>query len=204
MQFGDESVSILDYLRRTYERGDLLDFIVDPKEGVDYVWTHIRYDGTIQDRDTLSLKDDGLFALRAKAGEKAERIVMRHLIETGRHDFPTKAVASPGVFVIHSEGKRQRRPDVTCGRCHLRVEVKKRNRDRRYRVSHSSGRPFASENRPDDWHCFVFPDFTLHFVSNAQLLRAFADGRASSRSDRYDGWADLYGLRDEVPEQCTT
>jgi hypothetical protein len=41
-------------------------------------------------------------------------------------------------------------------------------------------------------------------VSNGQLLQAFADGRASSKSDRYDGWADVDGLHDEVPKECIT
>jgi len=209
MVFGTETVTSIEYVRRVLERGDLIDVVARPMNGgivpIDLFWIHIVYVGMPRDAGTFSRKEDGLFALRAKAGEKGERIVAKILRDKCGHSFDPTIFQTPGYFEIrYDKSKKQRRPDLKCLRCGVTFEVKKRNRDMRFRVSHSEGRPFSSENSYLGWHAFVFPDMKPRFLSNAVIERAIAKKNFARGADQYDSWADVYG--DEIvamsPPQC--
>jgi hypothetical protein len=198
MVFGDERITAGDYARRVIERDDQLDAVLLPKaNGVFPIfcyWIRIVYVGEPLDPRTYAKKDDGLFAMRAKSGEKAERIVARHLRDNGGHIYPINSRESPGYFEIRYAGKKKREPDSPdrrCTVCGLSIEIKKRNKDQKFRVSHSEGRPFSTENAPDGWHAFVFPDMKPRFVSNAVIAQAIAEKRCRVTHDRYDSWAEI-------------
>lgn len=196
MVFGGEGISALDYLRRVLERGDLIDCIAGPMDAgripLTLFWIHIVYVGQPKDAGDFSKKEDGLFAMRAKAGEKAERIVAKKLHHNFGHSFPPDLLATPGHFEIRYDStKKRRKPDRRCLVCGLTFEIKKRNRDHRFRVSHSDNRPFAAENKPDGWHAFVFPDMKPRFMSNKVIADAIALGHFDPGSDEYDSWADI-------------
>lgn len=210
MDFGDarqsERISIRNYCFRVLERGDLLDLVVSPSRSVsiEALWVSIERRGIAPANGSFQLKEDGLFAMRTKSGEKAERWVGRQLAGAG-HLFAAGALESPGAFVIHFDSKGQRRPDLICEICGLRVEVKKRNKDRRFRVSHSPARPFRSENNDRGWHAFVFPNFEVRYVSNEGIRRLIADGRFQAGHDSHDGWADFEAgalNAHQAPPQC--
>lgn len=195
MVFGGEGISAVDYLRRVLERGDLIDCVAAPKEAgrvpLRLFWIHIIYVGLPRDAGDFSKKEDGLFAMRAKAGEKAERIVAKRLQSFG-HSFPPELLDTPGYFEIRYDSKKKhRKPDRRCLVCGLTFEIKKRNRDHRFRVSHSDGRPFAAENKPDGWHAFVFPDMKPRFISNRVIIDAISRGLFDPGHDEYDAWADV-------------
>lgn len=133
MTFGTETVTAIEYLRRVLERGDLIDVIAYSAHNgaipIDLFWIHIRYVGMPRDAGIFSRKEDGLFAMRTKAGEKAERIVAKSLLNYD-HSFDDRALNTPGYFEIRYDGtKRHRRPDLKCLNCGLTFEVKKRNKD---------------------------------------------------------------------------
>jgi hypothetical protein len=163
----------------------------DDRIPVDLFWIHIVYVGEPQRAGAFSKKEDGLFAMRAKSGEKAERIVAKQLRDDFGHSFPQAMLATPGYFEIRYDGKKHRKPDRKCLVCGLTFEIKKRNRDRFFRVSHSQHRPFAHENHPTDWHAFVFPDMKPRFMSNAVIANAIASGLFDAGFDKYDSWADI-------------
>ena len=209
MQFGAETIEAREYFKRVIEKGDLVDAAIYPQENGGFptisYWIHIDYIGTPSAAGWYSKKDDGLFAMRAKAGEKAERRVTNLLRDEFGHQFPSALHFSPGVFQIYYKGKRQRKPDRICLTCGLTVEVKKRNKDYHYRVSHSSLRPFASENDigPLDWHAFVFPDMSMDFVPNALIAQAIANNQFTPGSDNFDSWADVDGaVSHQEPPSC--
>lgn len=209
MKFGQEIIEAFEYFKRVIEKGDLVDAAICPQENDGFptisYWIHIDYIGAPLAVGSYSKKDDGLFAMRAKAGEKAERRVTNLLRNDFGHQFPLALHFSPGVFQIYYEGKRQRKPDRTCLSCGLTVEVKKRNKDYHYRVSHSSARPFASENNvgPLDWHAFVFPDMSMEFVPNALIEQTIANNKFVPGSDRFDSWADVDGaVSHQNPPAC--
>jgi len=196
MVFGGEEVSALDYLKRVLERGDMIDCVAGPMEAgrvpLRWFWIHIRYVGQPSDAGDFSKKEDGLFAMRAKAGEKAERIVAKTLSRNFGHTFPPSLLETPGHFEIRYDStKKLRKPDRRCLDCGLTFEIKKRNRDYRFRVSHSDKRPFAAENHPDGWHAFVFPDMRPRFMSNRVIADAIERGLFYPGSDQYDSWADI-------------
>jgi hypothetical protein len=206
MTFGTESITALDYLRRVLERYDQVDAIVLPQKNghvpLTMFWVHIEYVGTPLQARSYSKKDDGLFAMRAKSGEKAERIVTRELREKYNHKFAPQMCDSPGFFEIRYAGKKQRKPDRKCLACGLLVEIKKRNKDTHFRVSHSDGRTFESENTAGGWHAFVFPDMKPRFVSNAAIAQAIRDNRHVPGPDQYDSWSDVDGLASAMPPTC--
>ncbi|MBT2326487.1 hypothetical protein J7E62_29670 [Variovorax paradoxus] len=197
MKFGSETITALDYVKRVLEHGDLIDVIAHPAQNgvisIDLFWIHIVYVGDPSRAGAFSRKDDGLFAMRAKAGEKAERIVAKTLRDDHGHSFDDHVFITPGYFEIRYEGKKQRRPDLRCSCCGLTFEVKKRNRDEHFRVSHSSNRTFESENHRSGWHAFVLPDMKPRFLSNAAIAAAIANGNYRPGQDRYDTWADVDG-----------
>jgi hypothetical protein len=211
MTFGTETVSAADYFRRVMERGDLIDAVVHgpansrtlPTSGY---WIQIRFVGNAADGPGFSKKDDGLFALRAKAGEKAERIAARSLAAAGHTFFGRFAVLqSPGFFEIRYAGKKYREVDRSCSACGLQFEVKKRNRDSHIRVSHSTSRTFWSENDDAGWHAFVMSDMSVRYVSNADIGAALRRGNFTSGSDAYDRWADVHLAPDQIrstPPAC--
>lgn len=192
MHFGGERVTALQYAKRVLERGDEIDLVVSPAMDVPVLafWIRIVCEDTPRPGQQYRLKEPGLFAMRTKAGEKAERWTARQLVQAG-HTFPAHMLISPGYFRIVFAGKRDRKPDLVCSDCGLRFEVKKRNRDRRFRVSHSTARPFSTENRVSDWHAFVFPDLSIKYVANARILALLETQRFEPGHDQYDGWADL-------------
>lgn len=206
MTFGTETVTALDYFRRVIENGDMIDAVVQPQVDGAFpmatYWIHIQYVGTPDQAGRYSKKDDGLFAMRTKAGEKGERIVTRLLRDKFGHRFQDGTCDSPGYFEIRYVGKKQRKPDRKCLACGLTFEIKKRNRDEHLRVSHSDVRPFASENSVDGWHAFVFPDMKPRFVPNAAIAQAIADGNFIAGEDRYDKWADVDTLTPCDPPHC--
>jgi hypothetical protein len=196
MVFGGEGISAVDYLKRVLERGDLIDCVAAPMEAgrvpLSLFWIHIMYVGQPRDAGDFSKKEDGLFAMRAKAGEKAERIVAKKLRDGFGHSFPPELLNTPGYFEIRYDSeKKRRKPDRRCLVCGLTFEIKKRNRDQRFRVSHSDGRPFGAENKPDGWHAFVFPDMKPRFMSNRAIIQAISRGLFDPGSDKYDSWADI-------------
>ena len=154
----NESVSAHEYIMRVIERGDLIDVAVLPSQPytLDSFWISIVYEG--RPSSFFVRKDDGLFAYRAKSGEKAERRAGCDLRDKAGHPFPDVLLQSPGPFIIRYGNKRRRKPDLRCPRCGLLFEVKKRNADWKYRVSHSAERPFAPENAPSGWHACVCLD----------------------------------------------
>ena len=209
MVFGGEEVTALDYLRRVLERGDMIDCVagpvVDGRIPLSLFWIHITYIGQPWEAGNFSKKEDGLFAMRAKAGEKAERIVANTLHRKFGHSFPRSLLETPGYFEIRYDGtKKLRKPDRRCLVCGLTFEIKKRNRDHRFRVSHSDGRTFSAENRPDGWHAFVFPDMKPRFMSNKVIADAIENGLFDPGSDKYDSWADIRSDAVEVsdPPSC--
>ena len=195
MVFGDESISALDYLKRVLERGDMIDAVVSPPADdripTELFWIHIVYVGEPGRAGAFSKKEDGHFAMRAKSGEKAERIVAKKLHDDFGHSFPSVMLSTPGYFEIRYDSKRIRKPDRKCTVCGLTFEIKKRNRDKYFRVSHSHQRPFAQENHPDGWHAFVFPDMKPRFMANRVIANAIASGLFDAGSDRYDTWAQI-------------
>jgi hypothetical protein len=192
MRFGTETVRVDEYVKRVLEPGDFVDVVIEPHvPSCRWIWIHIEYEDERLAGLEFAAKDDGLFAMRARAGEKAESIV-RRILE--RCDPPHRFAApleTSDRFVIRYRDKKRRAPDLKCSACGVAFEVKKRNRDRQFRISHSTRRPFETENAASDWHVFVFPDMTTHFVSNAEIHAALAAGRVRRASDRYDSWADL-------------
>lgn len=209
MIFGGESVSAVEYLKRVLERGDMIDCVAGPtnagKVPITLFWIHIIYIGRPRDAGYFSKKEDGLFAMRAKSGEKAERLVANTLHRRFGHSFPQSLLETPGYFEIRYDStKKIRRPDRRCLTCGLTFEIKKRNRDRQFRVSHSDNRPFATENRADGWHAFVFPDMKVRFLSNRAIASAIERGLFVRGADRYDSWADIYPDAVEVsnPPTC--
>lgn len=212
MTFGDERITAENYARRVIERDDLLDVVLLPQVNgifpMVYYWIRIVYADIPLDPHSYAKKDDGLFAMRAKSGEKAERIVARYLRDNGGHIYPISSRESPGYFEIRYAGKKKREPDSPdrrCTVCGLSIEIKKRNKDQRFRVSHSEGRPFITENAPEGWHAFVFPDMKPRFVSNAVIAQAIADGRCHIAHDRYDSWAEINAddIVIDAPPRCT-
>jgi hypothetical protein len=209
MVFGTEAISALEYFHRVIERGDMIDAVLLPQIGgafpMSSFWIRIEYVGTPPAGGAFRKKDDGLFAMRAKAGEKAERVVARHLRDALGHSFPAGMCDSPGFFEIRYADKKRRKPDRRCLVCGLTFEIKKRNKDQFFRVSHSQGRPFASENAPQGWHAFVFPDMNPRFVPNSQIAQAIADGRFVPNEDQYDSWADIdpTAIVVSAPPRCT-
>ncbi len=207
MTFGTETVTARDYSYRVIEHGDMIDAVIRPVVDGAYpmtaYWIHIKYVGEPAQAGDFSKKDDGLFAMRTKAGEKAERVAAKPLWEQYRHSFPESLRISPGYFEIYYKGKKKRKPDRICLVCGLTFEVKKRNRDRHFRVSHSPDRPFSAENLLNGWHVFVFPDMTTHFVPNALIAQAIATGNFIQGEDQYDKWADVDTLTPCDPPYCT-
>lgn len=196
MSFGGERIRALEYLKRVLEFGDMVDAVVGPiREGgipVKMFWIHIEYVGSPKDAGSFSRKEDGLFAMRAKAGEKAERVVAKLLRDDYGHVFTEGMCDTPGFFEIrYDKTKRQRKPDRKCLACGLSFEVKKRNRDEYFRVSHSRSRPFDDENGLKGWHAFVFPDMKVKFVRNIAIAEAVRNGCFTEGSDSYDTWADI-------------
>jgi hypothetical protein len=190
MKFDRETVTAMTYFTRVIEPGDMIDAVVLPQgNGVfpmTFFWIHIQYVGTPSEKDQFRKKEDGLFALRTKAGEKGERLVTRQLRDKFGHSFPPGTCDSPGYFEIRYAGKKMRKPDRKCSACGMTFEIKRRNKDKHLRVSHSDGRPFASENALDGWHAFVFPDMTPHFLPNAAIAQAIADGNFIAGDDGCD------------------
>ncbi len=206
MTFGTETISAIDYFRQVIESGDLIDAVIHPEHDgafpISIYWIHIQYVGTRQEAGTFSKKDDGLFAMWTKGGEKAERVVARHLRDHFGHSFPDTNYASPGFFEIRYAGKKVREPDMKCVVCGITLEVKKRNRDKHFRVSHSIGRPFSKENSLDDWHAFVFADMKPRFIPNSEIVRAIVEGRFRPGANEYDKWADIDGVKPATPPHC--
>lgn len=206
MTFGTETVAAIDYFRRVIEHGDMIDAVVLPQSGDTFpmrsFWIHIEYVGKPLRARSYSKKDDGLFAMRTKAGEKGERVVTKLLRDRFGHRFPEAMCVSPGHFEIRYEGKKIRKPDRRCQVCGLTFEIKKRNRDEHLRVSHSDTRPFESENSPDGWHAFVFPDMKPRFVPNWAIALAIAERRFVAGKDMYDKWADVDSLAPCDPPAC--
>ena len=212
MQFGTEDISAREYFKRVIERGDYIDAIVSERPNpsapvmLDIFWIQIRYADQPPKGQQFSRKDDGLFALRTKAGEKAERSVTRELRDKYGHVFPQHLTESPGFFEIRYLAKKRRTVDRTCQRCGMRVEVKKRNKDHKFRVSHSELRPFGEENSIEGWHAFVFADMKPRFVHNRVIANALHAGDFSVGHDKYDYWADIAPSSIEVvdPPHCTS
>lgn len=75
MTFGHETVTAETYADRVLEPGDLIDAaLLAPSDGVIPVaqyWIHIVYQSQRMRPPRPSEKEDGLFAMRTKAGEKA-------------------------------------------------------------------------------------------------------------------------------------
>lgn len=207
MTFGSESISAFDYFMRVIEHDDMIDTVVWPLANgafpISIYWIHIEYVGEPPEAGSYSKKDDGLFAMRAKAGEKAERVVTRLLRDNFEHRFPDGMCDSPGYFEIRYAGKKLRKPDRKCLTCGLTLEIKKRNKDEHFRVSHSAGRPFTSENAANDWHAFVFPDMLPRFVPNTAIAQAIEEGRYRPGKDQYDSWADVDTIAPTNPPYCT-
>ncbi len=212
MIFGEERIVAEHYARRIIERDDQIDAVLlPPANGVFPMlqyWIRIVYAETRPPHLRFSEKDDGMFAMRAKSGEKAERIVARYLRDNGGHIYPISSRESPGYFEIRYTNKKKREPnspDRRCTVCGLSMEIKKRNKDQKFRPSHSEKRPFAIENAPDGWHAFVFADMKPRFVSNAVIAQAIADGRCRLGHDRYDSWAeiDVDAIVFDTPPVCT-
>ena len=211
MQFGTEGISAKEYFWRVIEEGDLIDAVVSavqPFEGhlmIDTYWIQIRYSGEPESAaGHYSKKDDGLFAMRTKAGEKAERRATRILVQDYGHSYAKSMLHSPGFLEIRYRGKKKRVLDRTCDACGLKLEIKKRNKDEHFRVSHSEGRPFWEDCDADGWHAFVFPDMRPRFVPNVQILAAFEAGQYELDQDEYDAWADIEPLAITVtaPPNC--
>lgn len=208
MRFDKETVTAAAYCKLVLEQGDLIDAVLEPEQP-DYIpiriyWIHIQYEGTTAEARRFSKKEDGDFALRTKSGEKAERVVARDLRDRCGHVFPPRKLQPPGYFKIWYLDKGNRAPDLICESCGLVVEVKKRNRDRRYRVSHSRWRSFTSENRDNGWHAFVFADMKPRYVPNAQIARAFQNSQSSNSRDGHDTWTDIEpsAISEQPPPPC--
>lgn len=208
MQYGDEGITAFQYCKHAVEKGDLLDFILDPAcpHRVSYFWVHTVYRGKPKNKRS-SWKEDGLFVFRAKSGEKAERHVARDLVARYGHSFPQERLETPGYFEIYYQGKRERRPDLVCSTCGLVVEAKKRNFDRKYRISHSTSRTFLKENPPKGWHAFVMLDMNIHYVPNEQIISLIQQMkyRENDTQDPYDSWLELFPseVKPQTPPYCT-
>ncbi len=209
LKFGRLEHTAFDYLVFVIEQNDLVDAVVRPlKNGsypLDFYWIHIVYSGTLADAGSFSKKEDGMFAMRTKSGEKAERSVAKLLRDGFGHSFAQEMFDSPGYFELRfDKNKKIRKADRKCLACGLEFEMKKRNRDRKFRLSHSPGRPFDGENRADGWHAFIFPDMKPRFVSNRAISDAIARNEFVPGTDGIDVWADLKGGEKLVcdPPRC--
>jgi len=196
MRFGPETITAKAYFERVIERGDLIDAVVlphveDGSHPIEAFWIDVRYVGASPSDGWGTMKEDGQFAMRAKAGEKAERVVTRLLRDTAGHTFDEGACETPGFFQIRSKDKRIRRPDRVCLCCGMTVEVKKRNNDTNFVVSHSDRRSFHTENAANGVHAFVFTDMQPRFVSNADIARALVNGRYTNGQGTHDRWAEI-------------
>ncbi len=212
MLIGDKPISAVDYFRRVIERNDRVDIVTAAVQPIpdavvaDMYWIEIQYLGMPREGENmLRYKEDGMFALRTKAGEKAERRAARVLSDSYGHTFPKETSESPGCFQIYYEGKRERKVDRVCLACGMKVEVKKRNTDEYFRVSHSTRRPFETENSPDGWHAFVFADLNPRFVPNTQILDALASGQFRQGGDEYDEYAQIFpsAVQAVEPPRCS-
>lgn len=208
---GDKPIKAVDYFKRVIEPSDRIDIVtsdVQSIEGavlIDKYWIEIQYIGTPRSDEKMDrFKEDGMFAMRTKAGEKAERRTARVLVDSVGHQFPSALSQSPGCFQIYYEGKGERKPDRICLACGLKFEVKKRNTDEYFRVSHSDRRPFESENNPNDWHAFVFADMKPRFVPNTQIIAALANKQYKQGADSYDAYAQIFSTAISVvdPPAC--
>src|SRR5262249_9251517 len=118
MQFGTgkpektESVTAAEYAEWVLEPGDLIDVVYDPRfrdacDRIRCFWIHVEH---LEDRPTdarFSEKDDGLFALRGKSGEKAQhRVVAPDLVERFGHTFSESDSRGTGSFQIRYRGKK--------------------------------------------------------------------------------------------------
>ncbi|HDR9033410.1 TPA: hypothetical protein QDB07_000859 [Burkholderia vietnamiensis] len=196
MRFGPETIAAVLYFQRVIERGDLIDAVVLPRaedgsHPIEAFWIDVRYVGASPSDGWGTMKEDGQFAMRAKAGEKAERVVTRMLRDVHGHTFEEGACETPGYFEIRSKDKRIRRPDRVCSCCGMTVEVKKRNHDTQFVVSHSDRRPFSTENASNGIHAFVFADMQPRFVSNTDIARALSLGRFQNGQGSHDRWAEI-------------
>lgn len=196
MKFGPETITAGLYFQRVIERGDLIDAVVlphveDGSHPIEAFWIDIRYVGASPSDGWGTMKEDGQFAMRAKAGEKAERVVTRLLRDTAGHTFEEGACETPGFFEIRSKDKRIRRPDRICTCCGMTVEVKKRNHDTNFVVSHSDRRSFHTENAAHGVHAFVFADMQPRFVANSDIARALVNGRYQNGQGSHDRWAEI-------------
>lgn len=210
---GDKPINAVDYFRRVIEPNDRIDIVtsgVQSIEGavlIDKYWIEIQYIGTPRSDEKMDrFKEDGMFAMRTKAGEKAERRTARVLVDSFGHQFPSALSQSPGCFQIYYVGKGKRKPDRICLACGLKFEVKKRNTDEYFRVSHSERRPFESENSPSDWHAFVFADMKPRFVPNTQIVAALANKQYKQGGDSYDAYAQIFSTAIGVvdPPTCSS
>ena len=205
MKFGEENISALTYFKWVMEFNDFIDAVIlhsgEKVIEIELYWIHIRYVGELSQARSFSQKDDGLFAMRTKSGEKAERIVTKDLVTKG-HEFPNVLINSPGVFTIYYQGKGNRKPDRRCRKCGLTFEVKKRNRDNHFRVSHSSKRPFQQENSRDGWHAIVFPDMTIHYLKNCEIAAAISMKKHQIGQDIHDKWTDVDHLTEQETPKC--
>ena len=201
MVFGTESITAKEYFKRVIEKNDFIDVVIDGfKNGIFIIsifWIHIEYIGYRS--SNFSKKDDGLFALRAKSGEKAERVVTKELINKYGHSFDNKLYNSTNTFQITYKGKKDRKPDRICQCCNISFEIKKRNKDNHFRISHSKNRTFESENSPNGWHAFVFPNMKIYYISNNRIINAINNRQHKQGSDKYDSWADVDFLKPENP-----
>lgn len=209
LKFGPLEHTALDYFTFVIERNDLIDAVVHPLKNGSYplvfYWIHIVYSGDLEDAGSFSKKEDGMFAMRTKSGEKAERTVAKVLRDKFGHSFAAEMFDSPGYFELRfDKNKKIRKADRKCLACGLEFEMKKRNRDWRFRLSHSPGRPFDKENRADGWHAFIFPDMKPRFVSNKAISEAIAKKEFVPGKDGIDVWADLKGGEKLVcdPPRC--
>lgn len=208
MRFGTEAITALNYFKRVIERYDLIDAVVLPATNdvipIQAFWIHIEYADNRNDTETFSQKDDGLFALRTKSGEKAERVATHILRDTYRHQFDPRFYKSPGFFEIRYADKKHREPDRRCLTCGTTFEVKKRNKDHHFRVSHSTKRPFTAENDLTGWHAFVFPDMAVYFIPNVAIAQEIMANKGKPGHDQYDQWMDVDQINPSEPPTCST
>ena len=206
MKFGTETITAGEYFRQVIERGDMIDAVIAPAINnvvpVQLYWIHIEYVGTPPQTGSFSMKEDGHFAMWTKGGEKAERAVARELRDKFGHSFPPDRYETPGFFEIRYDDKGIRKPDLTCSACGVTFEVKKRNRDTHFRPSHSTNRPFDSENSRDGWHAFVFRDMKPRFLPNASISQAIADRNFVRSQNQYDKWVEVDHLQPIDAPRC--
>lgn len=129
----------------------------------------------------LHLKPTTDFADALARGALAQEVVAGVMRWLGHDPAPLDAGAGTTEIYLEAGRKRQRRSDLVCSKCGLRVEVKSKTRPALC-LSHSAARPFWDEHEPDEYLAIV-TCYGVWFFSFAGLIATHL--QAQTKVNRY-------------------